>query len=381
MVTPQFGVGVMGSSAASPVKRAGPVPLGSVPHGTSPSGQAKVQGYSKAVKPVSLPLSPPEVSIAEEDTLTSSSHQLLTGTDSTLKATDCFDADSLEQPDARPSESDQDLPCNPNQHNLMVSYANLPTSVSASPIWNPRLLFQDDTQTGSDFITSPIGELDTLPEILLPGYRPGLDRKQGNQPTGSGTGRGPEAASHSRSGSNAEGSAHSRQGSDAETHSRQGSDAGWSSRRGSDAGWNTRRGSDAGWQIRRGSNAGWQSRRGSDAGTHHERHGSDADLWGPQRGSDAASGRVRNSQSGSSSSGEDLDESKDGFIMWKKGKLLGKGAYGKVWEGLLSSSQIVAVKEVELDTYNLERAKSVSVCMHAWNFFPPHRLLHMWKFS
>ena len=152
---------------------------------------------------------------------------------------------------------------------------------------------------------------------------------------------------HSRNGSEAEvGGTHSRQGSEVESrerhssqssgqHSRQGSDASWHSLQ-TAAGRNSRRGSDAGWNSK---GAGWQSRRGSDA--DHAHHGGD---------------RHERSQSEDSSSGE---EGRDGFLMWKKGKLLGKGAYGKVWEGLLSSAQLVAVKEVELDISNLEKARSV----------------------
>ena len=47
-------------------------------------------------------------------------------------------------------------------------------------------------------------------------------------------------------------------------------------------------------------------------------------------------------------------------LKWKKGRLLGKGAYGKVWEGLLDSAQMIAVKEVELDIVG-QRAQSVSL--------------------
>lgn len=60
------------------------------------------------------------------------------------------------------------------------------------------------------------------------------------------------------------------------------------------------------------------------------------------------------------SGGEGGEGSKDGCLKWKRGRLLGKGAYGKVWEGLLSSAHMIAVKEVELDTDSLERAQSVS---------------------
>lgn len=87
-------------------------------------------------------------------------------------------------------------------------------------------------------------------------------------------------------------------------------------------------------------------------------------------------GRIRKSSSGGTSSdsdheagrelssGESGEEggggAKESCLKWKRGKLLGKGAYGKVWEGLLSSAHMIAVKEVELDTESLVRAQSVS---------------------
>lgn len=62
-------------------------------------------------------------------------------------------------------------------------------------------------------------------------------------------------------------------------------------------------------------------------------------------------------------------------LKWKKGRLLGKGAYGKVWEGLLDSAQMIAVKEVELDIAG-QRAQSVSVlpslCVLASTWFFLH---------
>lgn len=45
------------------------------------------------------------------------------------------------------------------------------------------------------------------------------------------------------------------------------------------------------------------------------------------------------------------------LIKWKKGRLIGKGAFGKVWEGLMDSAKLIAVKEVELDVENDEKAK------------------------
>lgn len=291
-------------------------------------------GYNKAGKPATA-LTPPHVSIEEEeDTLTNSSHHLVSGS-STLKGLDYYQTDSLEPNGTSKGDHAPNAPSGHPQSNLMVSYANLPTSAMGSPIWKPHLLWQDDVDTtSSNFISSPIGELEAFPSILLPGNR--LNETQ----------RTPGSVSHSRSGSESEGVAY-RQGVD--RYGRRGSEASSHSRQGSDVSGKSDYGSDAGRHSRRGSDAGWQSRRGSDAGTHN---------------ADYKSRRDRNSHSEGGSSGDDLDDGKEDSIMWKKGKLLGKGAYGKVWEGLLSSAQMVAVKEVELDTHNLERAKSVSMAIH-----------------
>ena len=62
----------------------------------------------------------------------------------------------------------------------------------------------------------------------------------------------------------------------------------------------------------------------------------------------------------SSSETEPLDTH---CLQWKKGRLLGKGAFGKVWEGLLDSAKMIAVKEIELDITTAQRAQSVS-CAH-----------------
>ena len=62
----------------------------------------------------------------------------------------------------------------------------------------------------------------------------------------------------------------------------------------------------------------------------------------------------------SSSSDAELQGGDTLCLRWKRGKLLGKGAFGKVWEGLLDSARMVAVKEVELDCQS-QRAESVGV--------------------
>ena len=70
--------------------------------------------------------------------------------------------------------------------------------------------------------------------------------------------------------------------------------------------------------------------------------------------------RVSSGSSGGSSGSETESQVVDTHCLkWKKGRLLGKGAYGKVWEGLLDSAKMIAVKEVELDIIG-QRAQSVS---------------------
>lgn len=69
-------------------------------------------------------------------------------------------------------------------------------------------------------------------------------------------------------------------------------------------------------------------------------------------------------ESSSVSSGSDTEQQTAvdvHCLKWKKGRLLGKGAYGKVWEGLMDSAKMIAVKEVELDIVG-QKAQSVSAC-------------------
>ena len=78
----------------------------------------------------------------------------------------------------------------------------------------------------------------------------------------------------------------------------------------------------------------------------------------------------------SSSEEEDPMEERE-ELKWKKGRLLGKGAFGKVskecrievsdlhsvfkvWEGLMDSAKLIAVKEVDLDVETEERAEAVN---------------------
>jgi hypothetical protein len=63
-------------------------------------------------------------------------------------------------------------------------------------------------------------------------------------------------------------------------------------------------------------------------------------------------------ESDDSTGNEAIDMEANEVLKWKKGKLLGKGAYGKVWEGLLDSTRMIAVKEVELDVESQERAEA-----------------------
>ena len=86
----------------------------------------------------------------------------------------------------------------------------------------------------------------------------------------------------------------------------------------------------------------------SPASVHHGDSGqgeSDSDKHG-EESDDSCDNRV-------------IDPDLDLVIKWKKGKLLGRGAFGRVWEGLMDSTRMIAIKEVELDTESQEKAEIV----------------------
>lgn len=285
--TSQFGLGVMGCPAIW------------APSGCGLQGQSRglplscMNAPPKHTHPNSPSRSPPKLCIANDDSnshvSTDTSNTLIQGSkESTLKCSD-FETDSLEccSPISRCCRGEglaplvntgteqtlasSSLPAAPfpQQSNLMINYANPHSSSTLSPIWNQNELFPDESETSTNFITSPIGQLNHFPNILSPDCM--LEEGPGGV---------------------------------------------------------DRRCSDAAVQ-----------RRCFDLGDHCKESG--------LRERDASRG------------GEGRDEGKDDFIIWKRGKLLGRGAYGKVWEGLLSSARMIAVKEVELDMCNLEKAKCV----------------------
>ena len=78
-------------------------------------------------------------------------------------------------------------------------------------------------------------------------------------------------------------------------------------------------------------------------------------------GTDSGQGESDEDKERDSSSDTDGEHPGDREVLkWKKGKLLGKGAFGKVWEGLLDSAKLIAVKEVELDITSHDKAQAVS---------------------
>ena len=84
-------------------------------------------------------------------------------------------------------------------------------------------------------------------------------------------------------------------------------------------------------------------------------------------GNDSGQGESEEEKGEASSSNDSEEEEAPGIrevLKWKQGKLLGKGAYGKVWEGLMDSAQLIAVKEVELDVETTQRAQAVSIYMY-----------------
>ncbi|XP_021359609.1 uncharacterized protein LOC110454439 [Mizuhopecten yessoensis] len=63
------------------------------------------------------------------------------------------------------------------------------------------------------------------------------------------------------------------------------------------------------------------------------------------------------SRPGSSCTTISTQSSVEDTIQWKKGNVLGKGAFGTVWCGLTSEGQLIAVKQIELNTGNQDKAK------------------------
>lgn len=53
----------------------------------------------------------------------------------------------------------------------------------------------------------------------------------------------------------------------------------------------------------------------------------------------------------------DTIKSEDDTIQWKKGNILGKGAFGTVWCGLTNEGQLIAVKQIELTTMDKLKAQ------------------------
>lgn len=45
-------------------------------------------------------------------------------------------------------------------------------------------------------------------------------------------------------------------------------------------------------------------------------------------------------------------------IQWKRGNMLGKGAYGTVWCGLTNAGGLIAVKQIELNISNMDKAEA-----------------------
>ncbi len=53
---------------------------------------------------------------------------------------------------------------------------------------------------------------------------------------------------------------------------------------------------------------------------------------------------------------DSFDDSQD-TIQWKRGNLLGQGAYGKVWCGLTNAGELIAVKQIELNMADMDKAE------------------------
>ncbi|KAK7480429.1 hypothetical protein BaRGS_00028348 [Batillaria attramentaria] len=76
-------------------------------------------------------------------------------------------------------------------------------------------------------------------------------------------------------------------------------------------------------------------------------------FWPTQQAQSRLSGH-RGSRRGSACTN---DSQEDETIQWKKGNVLGKGAFGTVWCGLTSEGELIAVKQIELNTADQRKAE------------------------
>ena len=77
-------------------------------------------------------------------------------------------------------------------------------------------------------------------------------------------------------------------------------------------------------------------------------------TYSNKRGGDSGQGESdedrRHCSSDSSEEGEEeVPPANREVLRWKRGRVLGKGAFGKVCEGLMDNAKLIAVKEIELD--------------------------------
>ena len=53
-----------------------------------------------------------------------------------------------------------------------------------------------------------------------------------------------------------------------------------------------------------------------------------------------------------------MNESENDFrFKWKRGNLIGKGAFGLVYQAMLSTGQIIAVKQIEMEESDPNKAR------------------------
>ena len=102
-----------------------------------------------------------------------------------------------------------------------------------------------------------------------------------------------------------------------------------------------------------------------------------------KKGADSGQGesdeeRQRSSGSSNDSEVEDIPADRE-VLKWKRGRVLGRGAFGKVWEGLLDSAKLIAVKEMELDIDSADKAQTVKSNVKIINYtFMFNAYMHMY---
>ena len=86
-----------------------------------------------------------------------------------------------------------------------------------------------------------------------------------------------------------------------------------------------------------------------------------------KKNADSGQGESEEEKQHSSTSDEETDEELPvdrEILRWKRGRVLGRGAFGKVCEGLMDNAKLIAVKEIELVDMRSDKTQLVRITFH-----------------